>query len=40
MKEDEKTVLNDCEESTFASWNWLLSAVQDGKINEELSGEK
>ena len=33
MKEDEKTVLNDCEESTFASWNWLLNAVKDGNLN-------
>lgn len=39
MKEDEKVVQNDCEESTYASLNWLLYSVKDQPVNPDLQGE-
>jgi hypothetical protein len=40
MKEDEKNVQTDCEESTMAAWNFFLMSIQNGEVNEDLSNEK
>lgn len=40
MKEDEKVVFNDCEESTYASLNWMLYSVKGNEVNPDLSGER